>query len=269
MLIQQTILKEMAVDFLMQVEESGDLDMMEPGQIDSLLKKIKSDIARQLEEWKASDRRCDKAEELGCDRTKEQCLQIDCPFKVLAEQFFELFQKRYDRKVKSIRKRYLRGWEMDRQREEKKGADGKDWWTEFFEQRRKELMVEREKRIISDFLERQLFPITGRTERFWYVKARKRKDGKIIMNVTFRDEFIQQWPTFIQGALLELRSKMRTAERLVKLIRECRQTIEAKLVGDETAEKKKKRIKKKEIKKSTRKKRKKPNPKKASKKKKK
>lgn len=281
MLIQETILRELAVDFLIRLEQRGYLDEIEPREIDSLLRRIESDINKQLEEWKASNRLCDKAAELECEQTKEQCLRGDCPYKRI-QQFLELFTKRFDRMVRSIRKRYLKNLEQSTGKITKQGANGKDWWQEYFEERRKELMVKYEKRLVDIVMNEQFLGSKGRDKKFWHLKARKRKkDGKVIINVSFPSDFLEQWPASAQATLLRLRNKMRTPEELVPLIRECGKAIRLYIESEKIAAKKRRRAEKRQAKRSemgkikkrsSRKKiqkKKKPNPKKAASKKKK
>jgi len=253
MLIQRAIISEKAVDFLFKVLVAGELEILTRSEIKRLLRKIKWDIAQELSEWKASDEFCGLVHELGCENSVENCKAGNCPFLKLGEEFDLLFTKKLNRLTRKIRSKFIYDGP---EKEEKEDVPSKEklrqlqiQWSKTREADKTRLAVKNAREKVVKALEQTLIPFGT-----WMIKTRKRKkDGKIILNINFRQEYLSTLPISLQVKCLELRTPMRTADELVEKIHQCDQALRFEMELQKKAKKKRKRNLKKQRKKLQRK----------------
>ncbi|MFZ5365028.1 MAG: hypothetical protein ACOZBH_02405 [Patescibacteria group bacterium] len=250
MIIQQALFEEMAVDFLMMLMLGGEFEKMRPEEINDLLNRIRKDIDLQLAVWISSDKPCDKATELSCDASKQDCVAGHCPFKIFGEEYAAVFSTKLNRLIHRLRKKYLFEWNLIRKKSDETKNDNwtsQDWWFDFFEDHKKELAVKLDRKAVTGVLSQSFSVFSADQDRsvFWRIKTRKRRDGQVVFNVSFTNDFLQKWPASIQDELLALSSPMRPAVEIIPLIRHCAHWLATEMKIRDRAIKKRLRQKKK------------------------
>jgi hypothetical protein len=237
MFIQSACLAEQAVDFLNEIISTKEIWQLNINEITELLSLIKQDIER-----KVTDYPCELAGKLGCKSSRKECLSGNCPYRFMAQDFLNHFLDKIDEIGRKIIDQYLQQMIFSSAETEQELTKK---WKKIKESWRKKI----EQKDIRDRLEEALRAFINKDYQAypsWRIKMRRRKkDGRIISNVSLSKDFIKGWPASVQDKLMKLRLKMRTIEELLDLINECKQAMDLEIRLKQFAEHKRKSTEKK------------------------
>jgi len=219
MFIQSACLAEQAVDFLNEIIGTKEIWQLSINEITELLSLLKEDVER-----KVTDFPCELAEKLACKSSRKECLSGNCPYSLLAQDFLGYFLEKIDRIGRRIIDEYLQLMinSSESDQTDQKLEKIKEAWRKKIEQKD---IRDRLAEALSAFINKEY-----KVHPSWQIKMRRRrKDGRIIANVSLAEDFIKVWPASVQDKLLKLRLKMRTIEELLKLINECKKAMDLEI----------------------------------------